>query len=538
MNVTQLAEAKPSVVVRKEGEREKEDMKVFLLRPSIMVHRRALDFGAAPSLGLAYLSSYIQKYGYSCTIVDAAAEGLGTIQPWEVSEEFHRHGITPAETIAKIPQDVDVIGITSMMTSEWPMTREFIQCLRVAFPNALMIGGGEHMTALAEFSLEQCPELDVLVQGEGEETFYELLEAHRKNEDISLIPGLAFINDKAEFTRTLPRGRIRDIDDIPWPAWTIDYLQKFWDSGRSNGVSSERDVPFLVSRGCPYQCTFCTNPQMWTTRYILRSVDDAIAEIQYYIKEFDITGIQLFDLTAVVKKKWIIEFCQQLKDKNINIRWSLPTGTRSEALDVETLTMLRDTGCKYIGYSPESASENTLNLVKKRVNLASLTRSVLAAKDLGMVTRCNLIIGFPHETRKDVYQTLAYAFKCAAQGVDEIWVSIIMPLPGTELFDDLVAKGEIEMNDEFLFHLARLNHAFSLTNMLTHNPHISSFELCIYKFFTIYSCYLLGYILHPSRIVRTFRNLMSGTNADSFFEHRLLNILHKKKATTSSPASY
>ncbi len=520
------------------GPKEKKDMKVFLVRPSIMVHRRALDFGAAPSLGLAYLAGYIQKHGYTSTIIDSAAEGLGHIQNWELSEEFNRHGITPAETIAKIPEDVDVIGVNAMMTSEWPMTRELIQRLRAAFPNALLVAGGEHITALSEFSLEQCPELDALALGEGEETFYELLEAHRKGKDFSSIPGLAFQNDDGEYVSTGRRARIRDIDEIPWPLWTIDYLKKFWDSGRSNGVSSKRDVPFLVSRGCPYQCTFCTNTQMWTNRYILRSVDDAIAEIQYYIDEFKITGVQLFDLTAVIKKKWILEFCQQLKDKNIKIRWSLPTGTRSEALDVETLTMLRDTGCKYIGYAPESGSERSLKAIKKKIDLVSLTRSVMQAKDLGFVTRCNLIIGFPHETRKDIYQTLRYAFKVAAKGVDEVWVSIIMPLPGTELFNDLRKRGEIEVNDEFLFHLARLNHAFSLSNMLTHNPHVSSFELCVYKFFTIYACYLIGYILYPSRIVRTVRNLMSGTNADSFFEHRLLNILHRKKATTSAPGNY
>lgn len=530
MNSKHLAGADTS-----NGPKKKGDMKVFLVRPSIMVHRKALDFGAAPSLGLAYLAGYIQKHGYKSTIIDSAAEGLGRIRPWAFSEEFNRHGITPDEVVEKIPKDVDVIGVNVMMTSEWPMTRELIRCIGAAFPKALLVAGGEHITALPDFSLEQCPGLDVLVRGEGEETFYELLEAYRKGEDFSSIPGLVFRKDGGEVTYTSQRERIRDINEIPWPHWTKDYLGKFWESGRSHGVSTKRDIPFLVSRGCPYQCTFCTNTQMWTTRYILRSVDDAILEIQHYVDEFQITGVQLFDLTAVVKKKWILEFCQQLKDKEIKIKWSLPTGTRSEALDVETLTMLRDTGCTYIAYSPESGSEKSLEIIKKKVDLVSLTRSVMQARSLGMVTRCNLIIGFPHETRKEIYQTLRYAFKLAAKGVDEVWVSIVMPVPGTKLFSELRERGEIELNDDFLFHLARLNHAYSLSNMLSHNHNLPSFELAFYKFFTIFTCYLIGYILYPSRILRTIRNFMSGTNADSFLEHRLMNLLHRKKATTPTP---
>src|SRR5207247_9203855 len=92
---------------------------------------------------------------------------------------------------------------------------------------------------------------------------------------------------------------IRYINASPWPYWPDGYLEKYWAAGKSYGVCSERDVPLMVSRGCPYQCTFCSSPQMWTTTYKLRDVDDVIAEIKHYQEQYDITAFQLYDLTAI-----------------------------------------------------------------------------------------------------------------------------------------------------------------------------------------------------------------------------------------------
>jgi radical SAM superfamily enzyme YgiQ (UPF0313 family) len=83
-------------------------------------------------------------------------------------------------------------------------------------------------------------------------------------------------------------------------------------------------MPMLASRGCPYQCTFCSSPQMWTTRYLLRNPDEVIAEIKHWIATYDITAVQFYDLTAIVKKSWTIEFCQKLLDSGIRLNWSPP----------------------------------------------------------------------------------------------------------------------------------------------------------------------------------------------------------------------
>ena len=133
------------------------------------------------------------------------------------------------------------------------------------------------------------------------------------------------------------------------------------------------------------RCSFCSSPQMWSTRYVMREVDDIIAEIKHYIAKDNVTSLQLYDLTAITKKQWTVDFCKRLLEEGIDIAWSLPSGTRSEALDEETLSLLKQTGCTYICYAPESGSPRTLELIKKQVSLPRLIASVKAARRLGLL---------------------------------------------------------------------------------------------------------------------------------------------------------
>ncbi len=280
-------------------------------------------------------------------------------------------------------------------------------------------------------------------------------------------------------------------------------------------------MPFLVSRGCPYQCTFCSNPQMYSTRYSLRSVEDAIREIKHYIAKYAITSLQFYDLTAIVKKPWIVDFCQSLLREGINIKWSLPSGTRSEALDAETLGLLQRTGCNYLVYAPESGSPDTLRLIKKKIHLSALTASVLEAKRQGLILRTNLIIGFPDETRLDVFRTLRFGLTMGWKGVDEPSINIFSPYPGSEIFNNLMRQQKLRLDDEYFLALTSLNSDYTSLNPLTFNSTMGPRELALYRFSFMLLNYLIGYVRHPSRIFRTVRNLVSTSGATTVLEHRL-----------------
>ena len=380
--------------------------KVALVRGPILSTESAFNNEAVPAIGLTYILGYLKARGFHAELVDSVAEGLNRIWPVEWLPGYCCQGLTLEETIDRIPAGTEVIGFSTMFSGEWPLQREFIKRVRERFPDALLVAGGEHVTALSEFVLRECEALDLCVRGEGENAFYEIVADVAAGGDGREVAGVSYLDEKGNYRESSGLTRIEDIDNVPWPHWPEGYMEKFWAAEKSYGVQTERDMPLMVSRGCPFQCTFCSNPRMWTTRYMLRSVDDVIAEMKYYIERYNVTAFQLYDLTAITKKAWAVDLCTRMIEEGIQVNWSLPSGTRSESLDSEVLSLLKKTGCNYLVYAPESGSPRMLDLIKKKVSLKNLTDSALTAKDVGLIIRTNLIIGFPGETRKDVFQTV------------------------------------------------------------------------------------------------------------------------------------
>ena len=508
-------------------------LNTVLMRGPLVSSERAFNNEATPSIGLASIAGYLIKNDLRVTIFDPIAEGLNRISPAPGFDGFVCHGLTFDEIIEQFPDNCDVIAFSIMFSGEWPIQRELINRLRKKLPNALIVTGGEHITALTEFVLRDCSAIDVCVRGEGEQALLEIIEAHADSREFDAIPSIGFLNEANEYVETSGLSRIRDIDKIPWPSWPEGYLEKFWEAGKSFGVQVGRDMPINVSRGCPYRCTFCSNPQMWTTRYVLRSVDDVIAEIEHNIKKYDIDSLQFYDLTAITKKRWAVEFCQKLIDKGIRLKWSLPSGTRSEALDQETLGLLQKAGCNYLVYAPESGSPKTLELIKKRISLDMLTESVLTARSLGIVVRTNLIIGFPGEKPREMFRTIAYGIKLAMKGVDEVPINIFSPYPGSELFENLRTEGKANLSDQYFLALNAINTDYTAINPMTVNEYVGPRILAALRIMAMLSNYLLGYLLYPNRIIRTLRNVYGHSgSATTVFEHRLKDA--RSRTTESS----
>ena len=505
---------------------------ITLVRGPVVFTNGSINNEAVPQLGLAYISGYLLAKGYKVTVIDSSAEGLGKISPLKEYPGYSYQGLTHSDVISRIPKQTRIIGFTSMFSGEWPVLRDLIIQTRESFPEALIVAGGEHITALTEYCLRDCPALDVCVRGEGEHTFYQLLEAYLGTGDFLDVPGIAYIKKEDQYQQNGNKPpRMKDVK-IPWPDWPEDYLEKFWRAGKSYGVATERDMPFMLSRGCPFQCTFCSSPQMWTTKYNFRDLDDVMKEIKYYIKRYDITALQMYDLTAIIKKQWAMEFCQRMIDEGIKLKWSLPDGTRSEALDKEVLIMMKKSNINYLVYAPESGSQRTLKKIKKRVKLKRLIESVIEAKRLGLTVRTNVIIGFPHETWWDIIQTILFQMRNAIRGVDDVTIYIFSPYPGTEIFDDLTRAGKVKLNDDYFHKLTSLNGDYFTTNLTTFNDNISGRMLGVVRLVAVLINYAISYLLYPRRIIRTIRNIYS-TKAATVFEHRLKDLLNRKKLPTN-----
>src|SRR5262249_24120652 len=161
--------------------------------------------------------------------------------------------------------------------------------------------GGEHVAGAWDYVLDTCPAVTACVIGEGEETMLELAAWVASRGALADVKGIACrIDGRAQ--RTPPRERIRSVDGVTRPAWQLFPVASYVEGGFGYGVNLGRSMPILATRGCPYQCTFCSSPAMWTTRYYVRSVADVVDEIASYVERYGVTNIDFYDLTAIIKR--------------------------------------------------------------------------------------------------------------------------------------------------------------------------------------------------------------------------------------------
>ncbi|APR79847.1 Radical SAM domain protein [Minicystis rosea] len=493
-----------------------------LIRPPHVSSYRSYAVVREPPLGLAYVAGAIESAGHRVTMIDALGEALDTREP-AAYPGLVAYGLPIPEIVRRIPATTDAIGISVMFSQQWPHVEAIVRAIAERFPNVPLILGGEHATATWQYLLERCPGVTVCVLGEGELTAIAIADAIDAKSPFDTIPGIALRIDGRP-QKTEPRPRLRAPESLPWPAWHLIPLDAYFSRRLYGmGIDRGRSLPIMATRGCPYQCTFCSSPSMWTTRYVARPVTDVVDEIETYVKRYGISNVDFEDLTAFIKRNWILDLCRELERRNLRITYQLPVGTRSEALDREVLEALYRTGCRNIAYAPESGSPRTLERIKKKVRLDRMVESIRAAADVGMVVKVNMMIGFPFEERRDMWETLAFCSTLAENGVDDLQLYPFCPYPGTELYDELRREGVLpEMSNDYFASLTFTE--FGQTTSVCR--HVPQKEIKAYQVFGMLLTQAVGYASHPSRILRTFANVARGRH-DSIAERTLARVIRR-----------
>ena len=501
--------------------------KVQFVRPFSVLSATTYSAAILPPLGLGYLASVLRHAGYQVGIIDAQGEDIFNIRR-SACGRYNLQGLDTQGLIERIDPDTRVLGVSFMFSQEWLPQRDFVKKVRAAFPDLIIVAGGEHPTAFPEYTMRDCPAIDYVVAGEGEITFLDLVHRIFSGGDVRATPGVSHLNDRGEFVTNGYSDRITHIDELPRPAWDLCKVENYFQPNWAMGIGMGRHMPILATRGCPYQCTFCSNPVMWTTRYKMRDPIDVADEMEYLVKTYNATSIDFFDLTAIVKKDWTLAFCNDLKRRQLNITWQLPSGTRSEALDHETLTALYETGCRLITYAPESGSEETLKAIKKKLSLPRITESIRAAKKIGHTVKINLVVGFPDDRYVDIYKTFMFGLKMAIIGADDCNLAIFSPYPGSELYERLRRENKISPpNDDYFVSLLVY---FDLMKSHSYSNHVGPRILVLVRFLLLSLFYAFAYLLHPSRIVRVVKNLFADKfRPSTVLEQRLFDIVVRNR---------
>jgi anaerobic magnesium-protoporphyrin IX monomethyl ester cyclase len=515
---------------------------VTILRPPLLVPMWSDSGPLTPPVGPAYLAASLRQAGHDPRIVDGIGEN-----PFQVTALFDNKvmalGLKSEEIVDLIRPDTQLIGVSCMFSQDWPEVRRLIQLTRARFPHVPIVAGGEHITAAAAFTLDTTPEVNVCVIGEGEETIVEIADAVDRGESFDHIPGLLLraatshsgnlLAAGATTRSTGSRTRIRNLDDIPRPAWDLVPMDNYLDNGLGYGVDLGRSMPIIATRGCPYQCTFCSNPEMWTTRWYARNPDAVLDEMQEYQERYGATNFDFYDLTAIVKRSWIIEFTDRIRERGMRFTWQLPSGTRSEAIDAEVCRRLYESGCRNMSYAPESGSPEVLKRIKKVVKLDRLEASVTSAVRNGLNVKLNIIMGFPGESRQELAQTVRFLARMGFAGVHDMSISLFSPYPGSELYHDLRKSGRIpELSDEYFLSLCAYK---DFAQSTSYTDGVTPSTLNRYRILGFATFYGIQYAVRPWRVVRLLSNLVQ-RKQESRLDKSLQDLARRLKGRRRPPA--
>lgn len=519
---------------------------VLVHLPTITAPQSLSYYGAIPPLGLAYVAAAARAAGHHVAVVDGTGEAIDDHRrmPTAIGDVLVQ-GLTPGAIAARVDPHADVIGVSLMFLHQWPLCREVLAALRRRSPRALLVAGGETPTAFWAEMLAESPDLDLCVLGEGESTFVALLAAlaasapphdlapsHASNSAPTpphasvpsqasptaptrataiphlALPGLAFRTASGLPTRSDPAPRLGApaVAGLPRPAWDLFPVDAYLARGHGSGVDRGRSIPVLTSRGCPYRCSFCSSPTMWTTRYVRRDPADVVDEIADLQARYRVTNVDLNDLTAMLTKEWMLELARAIRARGLRVTLQLPSGTRSEAVDAEAAAALHAAGVRNFCYAPESGSPATLARIHKKVDLDALRASLRAAVDAGLTTHASIIIGFPHETLADLARTFGLCLRLAVDGCHTIAVMVFQPYPGSEEYARLQGAGAIELGDPYYYgSLLR-----AAGGPRSYHPDLGPRALLGLQLGMLTAFFAAEYALRPRRLLTLARNLVHG----------------------------
>ncbi|MCZ2393077.1 MAG: B12-binding domain-containing radical SAM protein [Chitinophagales bacterium] len=489
-------------------------MKITLIRPPKVSVKDAPMVRPHPPLGLSLIAGVLKKAGHKVKLIDAAP--YDTVYPFREKifteekgsiRDIIIKGLSYEDIIARIPHDVEMVGVSCMFTTDWISDRSLIEHIKIKFPKAIIVSGGEHMTAIPEISLKQCPSLQIAIIGEGEDTILDLVDAIEQGKNLENVKGIVYKNENNEIIVNPRRARMVDIRNTPYPAWEELDLTLY-----PKHTGNTATLPILATRGCPFQCTFCSSPIMWGTKYIMRTPEEVITEMRYNIEHFHTNSFDFFDLTAIIKKNWVIEFAKLIKEEKLTIFWRIPAGTRSEAIDEEVTKALFESGCRFITYAPESGSVRLLKEIKKKVNLENLKQSMTFSKKNGLAVYSNMMIALPEETFYDQLQTMKFLMQLAKIGVDDIALAFYRFYPGSQLFHEAVEKKVLDPNkdDYIIDNINNFNRFIQSNPYSSKKKHARNIIIGISYLVVFYSTMLF---FHPKQ----FRRIIKYGTAYNYF---------------------
>lgn len=397
-------------------------MKVLLVKPY------NLSDHIQPSLGLGYLASSI-KDKHEVRILDCIKEKVRLAQFPCYLEEYNP----------------DILGI-QCYTHDLKFVREALRMAKDINPKVVTIVGGPHPSSASEETMRYfSKDLDYGFAGEAEKGFSMLLDKFVNHNAIGFeeIPGLIW-HKSGEKIKINERMFVENLDELGFPAWDLIRPNTYPESQHGAFYRKFPIAPIILTRGCPFRCTFCAGNNISGRKIRTRSVNNILSEIALLYNDYGIREFHIIDDNFSMRRDFTKSFLDGLINLNLNISWATPNGLRMDTLDEELLDLMKKSGLYLISLGIESGSDRILNLMKKGITTEKIRRYVALIKKSGIDIAGFFILGFPGENRQDMEETIRFSLE-----LDLIRANFFtfLPFPGTESYQELARNDGLEQID-------------------------------------------------------------------------------------------
>ena len=384
--------------------------KILLVRTNPVKART----GTSPPLGCLYLASAVREW-LDPKIEIRLAEMRAAKMTFKDLSALYREF------------EPDVVGFSSLSCEHADLVESARRC-KAWNRECLTVAGGPHASMFGDL-LALIPDIDVVVRGEGERTFVELLTAWADGGDFHGIKGLLF-EENGEAVETPPRQFETDLDSLPAPAWDLLDIPSYARCTNMNGfLAAAPYMAVMTSRGCPFQCRFCH--RLFGTRFRQRSVENVAAELETLYHRFGIKEIHFIDDCFNLKPPRAKSIADEIVSRRLRFKIAFPNAIRGDLVDAELIEKLKAAGTYMITYAVESASERLQKLVKKNLDLDKVAQAIETTYKLGVIPAGFFMLGFPTETREEMERTIRFACESS---ILKAYFFTVVPFPRTELY--------------------------------------------------------------------------------------------------------
>ncbi len=421
-----LIELKDNELVNWENEDELDVLFVIPPYPNIYSSKAIKNPEySSPPLGVAYLAAVLKQNNFKVEIYD-----------------MHIKALQPEDIIKQYRNSKPKIVAISSTTPTFPNALRITKLLKAWDNNVITVIGGAHATSSPTECISS-KSVDYVVIGEGEITMLDLVDSLIKGSKIlSEVKGIGYKDIYGNVQISESQIRILDLDTLPYPARELLDIESYYQKGS-----------IVSSRGCPYNCNYCSCAVIAGHTYRTHSVDYVLGEISFLIQKYGFKYFDFHDDTFNLFPKRVFEFCNEIERKNLKFKW----GCFCRVTNFNDLMAqaMKKAGCEVIQFGVEAGNQKVLNSIRKKIRLEEVENAVIAASKAGIKqVACGFIIGHSVDTEETANETIDFGIKLAKLGATSLSISVLTPYPGTEVFNSLIENGiKLVTNDweQFIF---------------------------------------------------------------------------------------